>query len=248
MNLQSWKESGSFYTFNSHKVFYKKIETSKTKSWITFLHGFPTCSWDYLKIIDCVSDHYNILLFDFLGFGLSDKPHKHHYSIHEQADLALSLWDHLKLNSTWLVAHDYGDTVAQELLSRNLESIQGVVMMNGGLYPALHKPLLIQKLLKNKLSGPLVTHLISKKIFIKNFSKTLSQIPSELELNQLWDFIKVNNGHKIYHKLIHYIEDRERNEDRWVGALEKCPVPIKFIWGVDDPISGKHMIDKVKVS
>ena len=53
------------------------------------------------------------MLFDFLGFGDSDKPADHVYSIHEQADLTEALWRRFGVERTALVAHDYGVSVAQ---------------------------------------------------------------------------------------------------------------------------------------
>ena len=55
---------------------------------------------------------------DFLGFGASDKPADHDYSLLEQADLVEALWAQEGVDETALVAHDYAVSVAQELLAR----------------------------------------------------------------------------------------------------------------------------------
>ena len=47
------------------------------------------------------------------------------------------------------------------------------------------------------------------------------------------------------HLLIHYITDRERHEQRWVAALEQTDVPLRFVWGMLDPVSGAHMAERI---
>lgn len=145
-------------------------------SWLTFLHGFPTCSWDWEKLVDKLKGYYCLLMFDFLGFGDSDKPKGHNYSLFEQADFTEALWRHFGVEKTGLVAHDYGDTVALELISRQKEcrmastQIEKVVMLNGGIYVDYQRPLLIQKLLLNPVVGALISRTLTYRTFKKRFA------------------------------------------------------------------------------
>ncbi|MFM9785841.1 alpha/beta hydrolase, partial [Streptomyces scabiei] len=77
--------------------------------------------------------------------GASEKPREHAYTLVEQADLLERLWERDGVSETELVAHDYGVSVAQELLAREAEGSLGVRLLrvhllNGGLYPDLHRP------------------------------------------------------------------------------------------------------------
>ncbi|NXY49885.1 MEST protein, partial [Ceuthmochares aereus] len=65
---------------------------------------------------------HRVIALDFVGFGFSDKPRPHRYSIFEQASIVEGLVRHLGLRRQRinLLSHDYGDTVAQELLHRSL--------------------------------------------------------------------------------------------------------------------------------
>ena len=40
--------------------------------------------------------------------------------------------------------------------------------------------------------------------------------------------------------------DRRRNEARWVGALERTDVPLAFVWGMLDPVSGAPMAQRIR--
>lgn len=57
------------------------------------------------------------------GFGFSDKPRgldPTPYSIFTYADVAESLLEHLDVAAVHVLAHDLGDTVAQELMARHI--------------------------------------------------------------------------------------------------------------------------------
>jgi pimeloyl-ACP methyl ester carboxylesterase len=221
--------------------------------WVTFLHGFPTCSWDWARISPALRNKYRLLMFDFLGFGDSDKPAGHDYSLIEQADLTEELWRILGVKRTLLVAHDYGDTVALELLSRQADgrlktAITRGVMMNAGLYIDLQRPVLAQKLLLNPLLGPLLDRLIGEKFFIRQFSSVFSpQFPiSAAEAHQYWRAVTRRQGLRIYHKLIHYLRERRMYQQRWETVLENRAIPTRFVWGLDDPVSGVHISDNLR--
>jgi len=82
------------------------------------------------------------------------------------------------------------------------------------------------------------------------FSKSFCEIfgaaqPTEKELLEHFNLIKSNNGMAITHKLIRYISDRVANNDRWVSALQ-TKIPISFINGPKDPVSGIHMANRFK--
>ena len=86
---------------------------------MTLLHGFPSSSHDWAKAAPALAARHTCWRPDFLGFGASEKPIDHRYSLHEQADLVEALWAARgrRLRRS-LVAHDYGVSVAQELLAR----------------------------------------------------------------------------------------------------------------------------------
>ena len=67
--------------------------------------------------------------------------------------------------------------------------------------------------------------------------------PTETELDEFWQLIEHNDGHRLSHKLLHYIADRRRHRERWVKALQQASVPIKLINGGLDPVSGKHLYE-----
>ena len=62
----------------------------------------------------------------------------------------------------------------------------------------------------------------------------------------MWTTMSRDDGLQLLHLLIRYIVDRRDNEDRWVQALEMTDVPLNFVWGLRDPISGAHMAARIR--
>ncbi|TGL59355.1 alpha/beta hydrolase [Leptospira ognonensis] len=250
-NATEWLASGKFFDYHKHQIFY--INEGRGNH-LLLLHGFPTSSWDYSKIFAGLSRHFNTYAIDFLGFGYSSKPKNHTYSILEQTDIIESFIEKNALKRVKFVFHDYAVSVGQELLARNLESstkkfeIDGAVFLNGGLIPSLHRPTFTQKLLTLPILGPILSKGFNPKKFAKAFSEVFGPKtkPEAGELNTLWKLITYPGNIRIAHKLLHYIKDRKQYQERWVGVLTKTDVPLLFINGGSDPVSGRHLITEIE--
>ncbi|KAB0391412.1 hypothetical protein E2I00_018580 [Balaenoptera physalus] len=78
-------------------------------------------SYDWYKIWEGLTLRFHrVTVLNFLGFGFSDKPRPHHYSIFEQASIVEALLRHLGFQNSRinLWSHACGDIFAQELLYR----------------------------------------------------------------------------------------------------------------------------------
>jgi pimeloyl-ACP methyl ester carboxylesterase len=219
---------------------------------MTLLHGFPSSSHDWAKVVPLLSSSRSLLLVDFLGFGASDKPVEHRYSLLEQTDLVEALWRHEGVGSTTLVAHDYAVSVAQELLAREGTGalnvgLETVHLLNGGLYPDLHRPQPIQTALLDPEQGPTLSALVNEELFAAGLAPTFAEgFDATADSAEIWRATSRDGGERIAHLLIRYIADRERNAERWTTALHTTDVPLSFVWGMLDPISGAHMAERIR--
>jgi len=219
---------------------------------MTLLHGFPSSSHDWAKVAAPLAEQHALLLPDFLGFGASDKPHDHEYSLHEQADLVEALWAHEGVGSTVLVAHDYAVSVAQELLARRAEGalaveLVAVHLLNGGLYPDLHRPEPIQTALLDPEQGPRISAQLTQEHLAAALRPTFpGDFDATTDCADIWRSISRDAGQLIAYRLIRYMTDRVRHTERWVTALETTDVPLAFVWGMLDPISGAHVADRIR--
>lgn len=218
---------------------------------MTLLHGFPSSSHDWAKAAPVLAETHRLLMPDFLGFGASDKPHDHVYSIHEQADLVEAVWTHNEVTSTRIVAHDYGVSVAQELLARRADgalavNLERVDFLNGGLYPHLHRPEPVQTALLDPDQGPAISTMINEDLIAGSLAPTFPPgYDASEDAAAIWQSMNRDDGQLNAHLLIRYITDRHEHADRWTGALENTDVPLRFIWGMLDPISGAHMAEAI---
>jgi cis-3-alkyl-4-acyloxetan-2-one decarboxylase len=100
---------------------------------IVMLHGNPTWSFYYRRLIHALSPRYRTIAPDHIGCGLSEKPasHEYDYTLSSRvADFGRFL-DHLdvKENIT-LVLHDWGGMIGMAWAVRNPERISRIVLMN----------------------------------------------------------------------------------------------------------------------
>jgi len=221
----------------------------------TFCHGYPSASLDIAEVATLLDDR-RLLALDVPGFGASDKPRGgpagHPYSIHAAADAVEALWAARGTTSTVLVAHDYSVSVGQELLARRAEDalgtdITGVVWMNGGLYPDLHRPTPGQQMLLDPDHGAEVAAAVDEAAFTNGLRGTWGERRpfDEAVVHEIYRSMDDGGGVPRMHDLLHYVADRRAHADRWRTALEGADVPMVFVWGLLDPVSGGHVVPRL---
>jgi len=244
MTYNEWQNLGSYINLLSHNIF--MIDKGKSNTTLAILHGYPTSSLDFYKVINELSKHYRVIIHDHLGFGFSDKPIQETYSLKTQADITERLWLECKVNDVIILAHNYGTSVATELLARNNEkklkvNLKGLVLCNGSIHIELAKLRNIQKLLKSDTFGPFVAKIANKFIFkrnIKNIFYEASKLKKE-DVENMWFLLTNNNGKQVLPQITKYIDERYTFWDRWVGALKQTDLMIGLVWATKDPVAVK---------
>ncbi|MGH9259830.1 MAG: hypothetical protein ACRD08_08040, partial [Acidimicrobiales bacterium] len=127
-------------------------------------------------------------------------------------------------------------SVAQELLARQADAggapaagvaVTGVVWTNGGLYSDLHRATVGQQLLLDPEHGAEVAAAMDETAFAAGIRGTWGtrRPMSDDEVHQMWCGLAHGGGARQAHRLLHYVADRRRYGDRWIPALETCPLP-----------------------
>uniref|UniRef100_A0A3Q3BAD9 Mesoderm specific transcript n=1 Tax=Kryptolebias marmoratus TaxID=37003 RepID=A0A3Q3BAD9_KRYMA len=215
--LQKWHGAGEVFLFRGSKIFYRDSYGALGSSDVVILlHGFPTSSYDWNKIWDPLTQRFHrVIALDFLGFGFSDKPRPHRYSIFEQASIVEALVAHLGLSNQRvnLISHDYGDTVALELLYRGDQNRTGHLILNSLC-----------------LSNGVLTRLTNFFIFQKGIKEVFGPYtqPTDAEFWDMWAGLRYNDGNLVVDSILQYINQRLKHRDRWVGALTSTFIPRKF--------------------
>jgi pimeloyl-ACP methyl ester carboxylesterase len=216
---------------------------------LLFMHGFPSSSYDWRLLLDQQAEHA-VLAPDFLGFGLSEKPRDHDYTLHWQADLVEELVRrHGRSMPVFLVAHDMGTSVANELMARDIEGsldmeLVGALLLNGSMVQDAASPTLGQRLLRSAV-GPLFSRLSSERFFRQQFGSIFSpgHPLTEEEAQDQWALVCAGGGRTLNHKTIRYMEERFRHAERWHGAIRDWPKPVFLAWGMLDPVATENVLD-----
>ncbi|MBZ0253065.1 MAG: alpha/beta hydrolase, partial [Candidatus Methylomirabilis sp.] len=70
--------------------------------------------------------------------------------------------------------------------------------------------------------------------------------PDAALIDAFWELLNESDGRAVLPKLIGYMPERRLRRERWVGALQDSPVPLKVIDGGADPVSGAHMVERYR--
>ncbi len=259
MRPADWKLSGFYMDWRGFQVFCRDtlpagVPPGGDVPTIVLIHGFPTSTWDFQAIWPALGERHRVVAMDLLGFGFSDKPADFDYSIEQQTDLVDAVLSRMGVKRAITVVHDYGVSIGQEILHRQRTDgparpwlSQGMLFLNGGLFPETHRARFIQKLLHSPM-GWLIARLGNETAFYRSFAAVFAANtqPSAEELAYFWQLVSHKNGHRNFHRLIRYIADRRRRREDWLGALRDSPVPIRLINGLDDPVSGAHMVARYR--
>jgi pimeloyl-ACP methyl ester carboxylesterase len=249
--VSEWLESGREFQYRGHAIFVRGAGPPDAET-LLLIHGFPTASWDWEALWPSLARRYRVLALDLLGFGFSDKPRRYDYSLVDQAGLCEAYLRSEGVSDYHVLAHDYGDSVAQELLARQDEPgerprLRSVAFLNGGLFPETHRPVLLQKLLLSPL-GPVFARLASRDSLASSLRRIFGAHtpPDDRLVDGFWALMQHNDGRSVMHRLIRYIPERRRQRERWLRAMQTTALPLKLIDGCADPISGGHMVARYR--
>lgn len=239
-DAHAWIASGQhFTTADGHRIFHRRQGRGPT---VLLLHGFPTWSHDWAPIVPRLVDDFDVIALDFLGYGASDKPRDGGFTVEASASLVTELCAHLGVSSLHLVAHDVGALVAQALLDRPERgfAIESLHLLNASVFAAAYRPTRLQRLLLRPWVGPCLARLIGPSQVRRGLDRVRGpdHALGDAEFDALWHGIALQDGHRLAHRHVQYIDERTANAQRWERALCEFKGPIQLLWGLADPVSG----------
>ncbi len=107
-----------------------------------FLHGNPTWSFFYRKLILAWKSLGRCIVPDHLGCGMSDKPSSSQfpYQLKDHAENILELIDSLNVKELNLVLHDWGGAIGMTAFADFPEKIKKIVLLNTAAFPSRDVP------------------------------------------------------------------------------------------------------------
>jgi pimeloyl-ACP methyl ester carboxylesterase len=240
-SVRAWRDRGRFLPIAGHSVFVIDAGPREAGRALLLLHGFPTSSHDFHRVLPALSAEQRVILLDLPGFGLSDKPIDYSYSLLEQAEIVAMLLRHLSVHRCQIVAHDMGTSVACELLARRERGllpfeIESLVLMNGSVHIELAQLTPSQRLLRTRLA-PLLIKAGSRSLFGMQMGRIVGLPLLDADLDDMWCLLEHKDGTRRLPQIIHYLDERTRFWHRWIGALTRLELPTLVLWGPRDSVA-----------
>src|SRR6266536_6551349 len=109
---------------------------------LVLLHGFPDNLHLYDRLVPYLRPERQVVTFDFLGWGASDKPVGYPYTAANQTGDLDAVLDQLGLERVVLVAHDASGPPAIDWALAHPERVAGLVLLNTYYHwmPRLRRP------------------------------------------------------------------------------------------------------------
>jgi pimeloyl-ACP methyl ester carboxylesterase len=256
-NLRKWVDGGKYVKFEGLDIFVHASGTSPVKGHgVLVVHGYPGSSWDFSNVVSTVEKETKIVVLDMIGFGQSDKPlqgtFKDNFSLMRQADLYEAIAKAEGLEEVILVAHDMGQSVGLELMTRHDEGklsfkIRHAILLDGSTLVDMVQldPLQVEGL---KAGDKALTE---HKDFNEYATGMLASFAPENRQQETVEImthqIFANDGDLVIDQILQYLLERKEFYDRWVGTFAHFrTAPLSIYWGVKDPVAVVAMADRIK--
>lgn len=232
-----------YLQIGTHKLHY--IDEGKGPV-LLFVHGTPSWSFDFRKIISHFSGTHRCIAIDHLGFGKSDKAPDYSYSTQQHSENLKLLITKLNLRNIHFVVHDFGGPIALNYALDHPENTGSVTILNSWLWDSSSDPDFIK--LKKILKSPLLPFLYLRLNLSARFI-----LPGSFGKRKL-------SKHICKQYTLPFPEKNQRygplafarsllNDQQWFGTLwEKRATlqskPILLIWGMSDKIVRPHHLER----
>lgn len=228
------------------------VRTTGSGPVVVLLHGFPSSSLEWSGIEPALAAERTVLSLDFLGYGASEKPPGYRYSVFEQADLVAAVLATRGITRAHVAAYDYGGIVLSELLARGTQAgfePTGATFLNGGVISEHYRPRLLQRAALIPGLGHLLARAFIEPVFIRGWAEVFStEHPLDRDLAAT-HYRALRSGDPdgdVHRRLLAYIPERSAHRHRLEQAIFGTEVPVSFLWGLRDPVSGAHMAQAIR--
>lgn len=134
-------ESHYFTTDDGHHYHYVDVGEGRP---FLFVHGNPTWSFFFRKLIKHFSPSMRTIAADHIGCGLSDKPQDFEYRLGQHINNLEKLVLDLDLKDIRLLVHDWGGAIGLGVAGRHPERFSELVVSNTAAFRSQRMPWLLK--------------------------------------------------------------------------------------------------------
>ncbi|WP_299763828.1 alpha/beta hydrolase [uncultured Dokdonia sp.] len=209
---------------------------------IVLLHGFPSSSHQYRKVLDQLSDEYHLIAPDYPGFGNSDfpSPDDYTYTFDNLANSIEGLLEKLGLTSYALMIQDYGAPVGFRIATAHPERVTAIINQNGNAYTEGLGPAWgdVRKFWANRNTETEKTLLPVFSLEGLKWQYTHGTRDPETINPDTWhlDYLRLSrpNAHKVNLDLFYDYQNNIKQYSKWQQYLRNNQPPMLIVWGKND--------------
>jgi pimeloyl-ACP methyl ester carboxylesterase len=247
-----WRGRGEYFSWRpasasaaSVEIFHVEIGDPEAPL-LLLIHGWPTSSFDWSAVAGKLSARYRVCALDFPGYGFSDKPQAWGYSLARDEELIeFYLAEVIGADAGVIVAHDRGDSVAllhaaRCAQGRSVMRLEHLVLSNGNIFLPLSNLTAAQRQILDEQSWPRIAAMLSASGLAAALGAstfTPPRTPGDPEVEALSAIFGQDDGIKVLHETIQYLNERARDEQAWLAGLSKASFPVTMIWGLSDTVA-----------
>lgn len=115
------------------RVFYRETGPADAPV-LLLLHGFPSASHQFRRLMDALGGRYRLIAPDYPGFGHTEATEGFAYSFDRLADVVEGFVKVLQLDRFVMYTFDFGGPIGMRLATRHPEWIAGLIVQNANMY------------------------------------------------------------------------------------------------------------------
>ena len=209
---------------------------------IVLLHGYPSSSHQYRKVMNSLSDDYYLIAPDYPGFGNSDfpSPDKYDYTFDNIANTIDSFLETKGLNSYAIMMQDYGAPIGFRIAVSHPERVTAIINQNGNAYEeGLGKGWeLIKNFWANRNENTEKALLPAFTLEGLKWQYTHGTRNMEAISPDTWqlDYLKMSrpNAHQVNLDLWYDYQNNVKKYPLWQEYLREYQPPMLIVWGKND--------------